>query len=135
MHLRFNVADLKPLVEHALAAKEWSKQWTEDDSAKAEPALILVKDEGAYLMSNGLPILPRTPGDLSKGSLVIYALGYSPEDGHIGGDDWAEYFPLKGFERLLKCDVVAFTVRADSIEVTGEATRKPTPRQPRRRPR
>lgn len=45
------------------------------------PALMLIKDQGVYLMSNGLPILrdPDFPDD-PDASLVVYADGCDPRD-------------------------------------------------------
>lgn len=62
------------------------------------PSLVLVKDSGAYLMSPGLlKGAPESAGlkaeDWTPGNtrqFVVYAEGCRPEDGHIGGDDYAE---------------------------------------------
>lgn len=62
------------------------------DLSKLPKRLIFVKDDGAYLMSGGLPALP------GKGhpNHVLYAVGYGPDDDHdrlrddFGGDDFAE---------------------------------------------
>jgi hypothetical protein len=100
MLLKFKTADLKPLVEHAKAATEWRMGYETD--MEPQPALLLVKDHGAYLMSNGVP---REPD-----SMVVYAEGCRPEDGHIGGDDWAETLPLTEFDKFMLHEVVEFTV-------------------------
>jgi len=62
------------------------------DLSKLPKRLIFVKDEGAYLMSGGLPALA------GKGhpNHVLYAVGYGPDDDHdrlrddFGGDDFAD---------------------------------------------
>ena len=88
MLLKFKVKDLEVLVEHARSSKTWKKSFGQK---KVAPALWLVKDEGAYLMSNGLPYLKGE----GENNLVVYAKGYRPENGHIGGDDWCEVISIE----------------------------------------
>ena len=47
---------------------------TNIDMAKVKPGLMLVKDRGVYLMSNGKPMLPG----VGKGHKVVYAEGCNP---------------------------------------------------------
>ena len=64
------------------------------------PGLLLVRDDGIYLMSNGLP---RLDGGADGGSLVVYAMGFDPvamkKNGHgidagIGVDDFVDFISL-----------------------------------------
>ena len=116
--LIFSFNELRPLIDHAKAANstqatmdqkwEWLAaqgvpedqifhrmgEMTEaDNNAAAKPGLILVKDDGIYLMSNG-------GGEKSLN--VAYASGYNPKvDGDVwdkcrdavGGDDFALDIP------------------------------------------
>lgn len=100
-YLAFDLEQVEELMAHAEAATDWSMGYDLDD-AKPEPALLLVKDEGIYLMSNGLPGLPRKDGQ--EGHHVVYAKGYDPtadDREHVweaaraavGGDDFVEVLP------------------------------------------
>lgn len=98
--LTFKLADLKEIAEHAIAAKEFSvapdvlfdpavhhggkvkskNGWPDAnniDRSKLKPALVLVKDHGVGLMSNGLPRLLKAEG--SESSKIVYAKGLNPE--------------------------------------------------------
>src|SRR5262245_40480942 len=112
MLLKFRTADLRPLVEHARSGKEFCSVYGQSEVG---PALLLVKDEGAYFMSNGLPRLPRTDG--TDGSHVVYAEGCRPEDGHIGGDDWVEVFRLADLEPLLNRAYIEVVVSRHSMQL------------------
>ncbi|MFJ6776844.1 DUF3085 domain-containing protein [Kitasatospora sp. NPDC091257] len=87
--LRFPLADILSLAEHAAAALDHRTSSYSDASGAC---LIWVKDDGTYIMSNGLPHLP--------GKDVVHADGWGPgtenelRDTPVGGDDFAEYFPL-----------------------------------------
>jgi hypothetical protein len=122
--LRFDVAGVKRLIAHAKAAPDHSVIF--GDKTKS-PALTLVKDDGIYLMSNGLPrdLLATQPhSDLGTDhSFVVYAKGYAPSDfaegemyekcrAAVGGDDFCERVPLDdGLPELLnKPGVVALVI-------------------------
>ncbi|MFE7525794.1 DUF3085 domain-containing protein [Kitasatospora sp. NPDC057542] len=91
--LRFPLADILPLAEHAAAA---SDHRTDPYSDASGACLIWVKDDGTYIMSNGLPHLPGK--DIHHH--VVHADGWGPGTENelrctpVGGDDFAEYFPL-----------------------------------------
>ncbi|MFF2618528.1 DUF3085 domain-containing protein [Kitasatospora sp. NPDC058046] len=91
--LRFPLADILPLAEHAAAAPDHRASPYSDASGAC---LIWAKDNGTYIMSNGLPHLPGK----DTHHHVVHADGWGPgtEDGlcdtPVGGDDFAEYFPL-----------------------------------------
>jgi hypothetical protein len=81
-------------MEHAAQAPEHQRSAFEAADGKG-PALMFVKDEGIYVMSNGLP-------GLAIGQNVVYARNYDPRKGDVwercreavGGDDFAEYIGL-----------------------------------------
>src|SRR5262245_3292914 len=63
--LTFKAADVRRVVEHSISNKQaevadWStaneaNNWTPKTSVPAEPRVVLVHDQGVYLMSNGTP--------------------------------------------------------------------------------
>ncbi|RXG91627.1 DUF3085 domain-containing protein [Bradyrhizobium zhanjiangense] len=106
-YLIFKAADLLRVVQHSLAAPKQSEQL---DHYEAEPpyraitkpveapSVLLVHDQGVYLMSNGWP------RDIAKGetSYVAYAEGCNPDRDRdwwetsrqlVGGDDFGECLP------------------------------------------
>jgi hypothetical protein len=107
--LVFDAKDVKRVVEHALAAPAHQEKVIDYDkefkaiTEPGKPAVILVHDEGVYLMSNGTP---HDPADLTTPDhkrFCAYALNCHPErDGDdcwdnsrelVGGDDFAETLP------------------------------------------
>ena len=93
--LYFDLEAVLRLAEHAAAAPEHAQSYSEADSKTPCPgALMLVKDEGVYLMSNGLP------GPALDGSHVVFAHGWTPDspddpsETHLGDDDFAEHLHL-----------------------------------------
>lgn len=104
--LVFDAAAVRRVVEHSLAAPKQRDQTTGYDKKTFEPimtpvpapAVLLVHDDGVYLMSNG------EPRDIREGerSFVVYAKGCDPQKdaNHwdcsrdlVGGDDFAETLP------------------------------------------
>lgn len=115
--LTFAAADVLRCVNHAGNAKDWRAQWIDhkngkDVYAKPEPALMLVKDSGIYLMSAGLPRDPKDETKPEGRSFVAYAKGFNPEtddaDGDlhgacsaaVGGDDFAEWLKREWFDAI-----------------------------------
>ena len=73
------------------------------DMTRLVPCLFLVKDNGLYLMSPGIPKLPN-PTD-PKRHLVVQSVETRGGDPHnnaaaAGGDDFVEIVPLADIERL-----------------------------------
>jgi len=132
------------LIDHALAAishrgdyvsafEKFGDRWLHSKVTKEEyeawyktlPAgLQLVKDEGAYLMSNGLPGLP-------VGRNAVYAEGFANADflanfdatydrlrQICGGDDFVQTLPLDAFQALIgrRGDASKLTVVIDLTE-------------------
>ena len=138
--LTFPVADVQTLIGHAKAAPEqrlsfsdlfdksllkpgvkiargeWARE--EDiDKTKVPPSLLFVKDQGAYLMSAGVPALRV---ECSESSVVTYARGMHPQKDSdwwdmasaiCGGDDFAERLPVAMFESALAARPAAKTIR------------------------
>ena len=93
------------------------------------PGLMLVKDDGIYLMSNGDPGLPGTD-TVNK---VVYAHGYEalPTTASIeeriarydkvrdavGGDDFAEFLPAKSLARLAADGRLEIELAADKMSI------------------
>ena len=95
---------MKRIVAHAKAAPTHMAWYGEQKGA----CVFLVKDEGIYLMSNGLPFDPAEPGDARDvRRFVAYAKGFGPKAGYanlraaVGGDDFSEPLPVADFEQVL----------------------------------
>lgn len=127
--LIFNSDELLRIVDHSLAAPMQSEQTVDYDMTTGKavtkpvgaPSIILVHDQGVYLMSNGIP------ADLLDGKgdkrFVVYAKSCHPtRDAHwhdnaralVGGDDFAEVLPWAG---AIKQQIAAGAKRI-TIELT-----------------
>ena len=69
------------------------------DTQRVPPALWIVKDDGIYIVSNGMPKMPGEDPAHPSRMFVVYARGFDPDtdpDVHgaacaaAGGDDFAE---------------------------------------------
>lgn len=107
--LKFRRTDVARAIEHTLASKKHSKVYGE---RKGKPGLVLVHDDGVYLMSSGQPALPADPNDKSEHprSFVAQAQGTDPKkdpDWHtrsaelVGGDDFAEKLDIESCVKWL----------------------------------
>ena len=98
------------------------------DDALIPAALHLVKDQGVYLMSNGIPVLPKSDG--KPGSEVAYAREASPtvmdfDDWYenagriMGGDDSVTALPVEMFVEELKkaASVIRLKVTSRAISL------------------
>lgn len=97
-HLWFRRADVLELAEHAIAAPDHRPD-PYGESSTGSPSLIWVKDNGIFLVSNGLPCQPRTAADPPDNKMhVVYAHGHGNgthwNHGEPLGDDFVEYLPL-----------------------------------------
>jgi hypothetical protein len=105
--LIFKADEVRRICEHSLANKQ--SDYMADFDAKTgkaitaqpdAPAILLVKDEGIYLMSNGKP-RDLVSGDQESGrSFCAFAKGFHPDDEdcwdrthEISGDDFGETLP------------------------------------------
>lgn len=124
--LEFDGDDVREIFEHSRDSKQHRGVY----GSKPEPALILVHDEGVYLMSAGLPALPRPE---QKGNKVVYAKGCHPqldEDWYaeaqdlVGGDDFAEALPLSMFESIFALDLqgINITLKLTATQITVSYT-------------
>jgi hypothetical protein len=88
------------------------------DQEKVPAGLVLVHDEGVYLMSNGLPELPQ-------GQNVVYAAGFGPHDDDspfcsiVGGDDFGECLPVEMCELLAQGGKHRLRVTSSSFEAVS----------------
>ena len=166
--LTFPIAAIAAIARHAVEAREHSHGydvlfdpafhkggkvvekdgWPDKDNidkAKLRPALELVKDQGVYVMSNGLPALP-----VGDGSNVAYAEEANPKKlafdtwwdnarRIMGGDDTV--ITLFGFpEAVLKAEkdgAAAIKLKVTSRAVSLEAVwpRRAPAASGRKRPR
>lgn len=96
--LRFPIDGVRERWAHAKAAAEHGTPYSMEPSRG--PGLWWVKDQGTYLMSNGLPGEPI-------GANCTYADGYGPEaDWHevrrvCGSDDFCEQIDAAAMESML----------------------------------
>jgi hypothetical protein len=108
--LVFNATDLLRVVDHSIANKQarFLSDWDEKKkeavySVPAKPAVLLVKDSGIYMMSNGDPgdlVDPSKANEKFAQRYIVYAKGCNPKtDGDdvwekcqrmVGGDDFGE---------------------------------------------
>lgn len=111
MKLSFNKADVQKLIDHAKAA---SKHRLPYGKKKEKPGLMLVGDQGIYLMSSGIPHLPKDGGKPEE-SFVVYPKQCDPtkmefdewweaKRAAFGGDDGVEFLPLESVEASLKAN-------------------------------
>jgi hypothetical protein len=120
--LIFLASDVRRVVEHSLNAPRQRKTW---DKPVTEPSVLLVHDQGVYLMSNG------EPRDILKGttSFAAYAEGCHPEkNAHwydtartlVGGDDFGECLPwAKEIKAKLDAGLqyIAFEITPTNLEL------------------
>lgn len=137
--LTFAAADVRRVVEHSLAhdqrdvVVDYDRETFESITAKpAKAAVLLVHDDGVYLMSNG------TPRDIVEGdrSFVAYAKGCNPKTDSdwwdtsralVGGDDFSETLEwASGLLALLDRGVKTVTLNfsATGISVAAPAKRR-----------
>jgi hypothetical protein len=128
--LTFKNKDIVRCVEHACKASDHSRGF--GDTSPPRPSLILVKDDGIYIMSNGKPndIVDWGDGDRS---FVAYAKGYEADRAGVwdlcrnavGGDDFAEYIPLDTAlcTDILEGSDLIIKITSSSLSVLTEKTR------------
>ncbi|WP_433204699.1 DUF3085 domain-containing protein [Nocardia sp. CA-107356] len=134
VRLCFPLSKVIDLAEHAMAATEHSRS-PYDDPRPAVPSLIWVKDDGIYLMSNGIP---RQPGSPENTARIVYAHGHESGThwcyGEPLGDDFVEYIDLtQATDAGALIDLIrsyaaldawlVFTVSTGTFEMTFSPTR------------
>ena len=106
---KFKLAEIAPLAIHStdpVVFKNQRKGWP-SNAPLDKPSVMLVKDQGVYLMScfasltapkEFLPQMGIKGGrftDLKTGQLkCYYAQGYGPDCEHIGGDDFGDVLEI-----------------------------------------
>jgi len=147
--LTFNVGDVRKLITHSRNAEsrrpayedlfnpvyhfggvvKMKDGWPDEsnlDISKLPAALLLVKDEGIYLMSNGMPGLMRE--DKQDRNQVVYAKEGDPTAGCdwwetaraiMGGDDCVDSLPITMFDAVLsKYDKETFTIVVNETAIS-----------------
>src|SRR6516162_8730636 len=139
--LRFKAEDVRRVVEHSIAAPKQSEQVVEyvphTTKPIAAPAVLLVHDQGVYLVSSGKPrdivgadATDRKDAAKDEGrSFCAYAIGchpgkdadwYETARGLVSGDDFVETLP---WARKLKAlidggaRIITLRMTRDSIEI------------------
>jgi Protein of unknown function (DUF3085) len=142
--LTFKADDVRRVVEHSINAPAQSERLVDyDDAGKAittpvdTPHVLLVHDQGVYLMSNGRPrdivdadATDRKDESINEGrSFVAYATGCDPEIDEdwydtaralVGGDDFGEWLPWAlDLKALIDAGAKTITLRftSDSVEI------------------
>jgi hypothetical protein len=126
--LIFKAAEVLPLALHSLDAQAWVRPSPADRDG-AEASLVLVADQGVYLVSGGKPTLAGPEG---KGMAKAYAEGLAPgidpfdswydrKLAIVGGDDFARPLPwVKPILSLLQkdnCPEIRIAVTENSMKL------------------
>jgi hypothetical protein len=137
--LIFKAKDVRRVIEHTLAAPEQRPVSYTTDPVK-EVAVLLVHDQGVYLMSNGKPgdlLDPSQDEVIGSSHFVAYAQGCHPDKDKnwydtaralVGGDDFAE--TLEGWpteiNRFLDAGAthIVIDVSAGALELSARYTGK-----------
>ena len=135
--LIFDAKDVKRVVEHSIAANKQGRMIVGIDGPNvkygvpSEPSVLLVHDDGVYLMSNGEPRDIVSGGDGKGGgkSFCAYARGCHPEKDAqwwdnsrdlVGGDDFGETLPwAEEIKQLIDrgAKKITIDVRGSEIEL------------------
>jgi hypothetical protein len=135
----FNRAGVARLLAHTRAAPEHDPLHDKPETAK--PGLWLVGDEGVYLVSNGKPMLTRSPR--SRARFVVYADEVNPKtlrfevwwaakQSGFGGDDGVEFLAAELLEAALLESAPEVPLQLDITE-RGISILMTRPRRPARR--
>ena len=103
-YVHFKNQDIKTLLNHS---RHNERHYPYTDKTAKEMGLMLVKDEGIYLMSSAKKTLSNPNKEDTEGvthNLVVYADGYEPTEENkdtlwddtyeFSRDDFAEFIPL-----------------------------------------
>lgn len=125
--LKFDSDEVAGLVRHSAEASDRVAYLGEKPEG---PGLVLVHDQGVYLLSNGTP--PQLVGE-GPSRVVAYAEGTNPnsdpdwwEVGRclVGGDDFAQFLPIEPFEDLIAAGApIVLKVADDEIEIPSPPER------------
>lgn len=107
--LKFPREGVERIVRHVRSSKEWQRRFDQPEGEPGKPAVLLVHDDGVYLMSSGIPRDDVTASGKTS-SFVVHALGCDPakdEDFYensralVGGDDFGEHIDVALVEQAL----------------------------------
>lgn len=128
--LYFPLADVAILLTAVLNADDHTDSWIDaEDGRKTGPALMWVKDDGVYLMSNAkrdgeLPDIVRARADSPTGP-VLDGDQWDLTRDICGGDDFAEYLTVGPDADNNMADIIRLghrdNLRWFVIEVMGES--------------
>lgn len=120
--LKFNLLEVKPILEHATQATSHKKTYGQEGVAKA--GLWLVKDEGVYLMSNGDPAQQSPVAGLPNATplRVCYAIGHNPrfnntwesDRDECGGDDFVQFIDADIVQRGIAAGFRYLKIKMDT---------------------
>lgn len=156
--LVFNGAEVRRLFEHAKGSKEQSPTFgmmldkkchkegvtipkdgypTSDqiDYSKVPAHLQLVKDDGVYLMSSGIP---RLKGDETHNH-VVYAKGFGrgadwdKVRAAMGGDDFVEGLELSFWQQAIDDEATEIVLNVTANRISMSYTPGPNAKKPERR--
>ena len=127
--LIFSAAALRPMLAHSRASNQESIY----GKVVNHPSLVLVHDQGVYLMSNGTPRQKNPKAETDKHEppcLVTYARGCHPRNDPdwydtsrdlVGGDDFAEPILCADLDVAVnpECESMVIDVGSDNIEITA----------------
>jgi hypothetical protein len=115
--LEFDGPEVAKLIDLTARAKAHSPAWGERE---AKPCLVVVKDDGVYLISN--KIYPKGVTPASSGE-VVYARGFNPKvdtnvwdrSHDISGDDFAEYIEIEFMQEQLQRAALRFKMSVAEV--------------------
>jgi hypothetical protein len=110
--IHFDLVGVRRLIEHAAAAPKHQRELGQ--KGRPKPALMLVGDDGIYLMSSGIPglMVPSEIPDTAPKNFVVYASEchplsmdfdrwWSAKVSIFGGDDGCEHIDLDDINTAL----------------------------------
>lgn len=124
MKLHFEPKDVEKLIAHTYSAK--SHKVLYGNKATAKPGLWLVGDDGVYLMSNGIPSIPK--GNNTNKQFVVYADECNPDiqdfdewwevkNATFGPDDGCEFIDLERINYEFGHKLLSFKVECTATKL------------------
>jgi hypothetical protein len=142
MHVKmhFNRGKVETLLDHAEKAREYRTPYGEGSTGAG---LLLVGDQGVYLMSNGLPRMPIDDTDRHvcfarecNPRIMAFDDWWQAKRQSFGGDDGVESFTAADVRSALATyrpgEDLILDVAPDAVGLVGYRTvTRPAPRKPR----
>lgn len=139
-HLLFDAEAVRELYDHAKASTFWEKK--RFSSGRPFPCLCLVRGQGIYLISGGIPRLAEDPSFVNGKSKQVYAKGCDPNRDRdwwvaarslAGGEGFVKFLPLESFDKIFATgsSTVTIELREQIVPLPSavEAPEKPEPRR------